>query len=248
MDEQQRQRYCAAAERGDLRPQFNPLAAAALSRLDNLQEMQPILLDRFSQLRRPIADASRGVEPAMRLSDIGSFLYLIETLRRLQYPNLEEMLGILLDEFSPYEERSYDELSLWCIVQLSRTHDKYVRRFWPEVFRLDVNFRNADWRPNPDCHLIDQPYRLTDLVLYYYEIYTRGIYIQVVGQPWNNRKAFPSVGNWLEVLWPELAPEQREIARRAAQAMRIASPNHSIYSGDTLALLAKRDRQGQEER
>src|SRR5436309_15583271 len=102
MDDEQRQRYRVEAERGDLRPQFNRHAPAALADLVSLRGIEPILLDRFSQFHRPIADASIAAGPEARLSDFGAFLYLVETLRRLHYPNLEEMLGILLDEFSPF--------------------------------------------------------------------------------------------------------------------------------------------------
>ncbi len=216
VDEEQRARYRTEAERGDLRPQVNPHAPAALGELGPLHELRPILLDRFWQLRRPIADALRSPAPEMRLSDIGSFLYLVETLRRLGYPNIEEMLGILLDEFSPFEERSYDELYLWCIVQLCRTDAKYVQRYWPDVLLLDVNFRNEDWRHDADCHLIDQPYRLTDLVLYYYAIYTRN----------RRHPLIPSttIGVQIRDLFPGLTPAQRLVASRAVRRLRRPDP------------------------
>jgi hypothetical protein len=221
MNDEQRERYRTEAERGDLRPQFNPHAPAALAGVGPLHGIEPVLLDRFSQLRRPIADASQGPEPDMRLSDIASFLYLVETLQRLNYPNVEEMLCILLDQFSPYEEHSYDELHLWCIVQLSRTDGKYVRRFWPEVFSLDAHFRNGDWRHDPECHLIDQPYRLTDLVFYYYDLCTRA-----------PRPRWPSVGSHLSGLWPDLNVEQQATVRRAVQRLRGFSPKYAVMYGD----------------
>lgn len=235
MNDPRQERYRTEAERGDLRPQFNRHAPAALASLTALPGLEPILLDRLTQLHRPIADASLGVDPALRLSDIGSFLYLIETLRRLAYPNVEDMLCILLDAFSPYEDRSYDELYLWCVVELSRTDGKYVQRFWPEVFRLDANFRSGDWQRSSDLQLVDQPYRLTDLLLYYYEVYTRS--------PRRQWERHPSVGNWLERLWPELDAEQRATVRRAARDLRTLSRDHAIRSGDTLALLDRRERQ-----
>jgi hypothetical protein len=236
VDASQWQRFLTEAERGDLRPQFNRYAAAARHwELGPWPELQPILLDRFSQLHRPIADASRAAGPEARLSDIGSFLYLVETLRRLNYPNVEEMLCILLDDFSPHEERSYDELYLWCVVELSRVDGKYVRRFWPEVFGLDANFRGGDWRRDPECHLIDQPYRLTDLVFYYYEINTRA--------PRQHGGRRPSVGSHLSALWRDLNADQQATVRRSAQDLRGLSPKHTVDFGDALGLLTERDRQ-----
>src|SRR4051812_20578695 len=83
------------------------------------------------------------------------------------------MVGILPGEFSPFEEGADDELYLWCLVQLSRAGEQYVRRYWPDVLQLDANFRAGVRVRPPDTHLIDRPYRLTDLLLYYFALYTR---------------------------------------------------------------------------
>src|SRR5262245_10146826 len=105
------------AERGDLRPQFNPNSVGNWQPLPGERgELEKALLDRFLELARPIADASRGAGPKARLQDAGRFFYLVEALKRLAPDRLQETLRVLLDEFSQLEERSYDELYLWAIV------------------------------------------------------------------------------------------------------------------------------------
>jgi hypothetical protein len=105
--------YLKQAEHGDLRPQLNPLSPV-LARWSEDQAARailvPVLLQRFTELARPIGDASRGARPELRLSDAGRFFYLVEALQRSGCRQVEETLLVLLDEFAQLEERSYDEL------------------------------------------------------------------------------------------------------------------------------------------
>src|SRR5262249_31859898 len=181
----------------------------------DLKAIEPILIDRLFQLARPIADAStwdglaiRPTRPAgeTRLQDAGRFFYLVETLIRLGYPRLDEMLLLVLDEFSLLTERSYDELFLWCIVQLSRTDIRHARLFWPQALALDLRYRLARWRRPPGTRLFDLPYRLTDLIFYYYVIYT------LHGRDPRTGNPIPSLGRCLGSFAKGLARPERELA------------------------------------
>src|SRR5262245_42707978 len=109
MSEQLRQ-WIDKALHGDLRPQLTRgtvLDAPSLT-AEDAAALQPILIDRFLQLARPIANASVSDGPEMRLQDAGPFFYLVETLKRLGYDQLEQTLCIILDEFAELDERSYN--------------------------------------------------------------------------------------------------------------------------------------------
>jgi hypothetical protein len=165
------------AEQGDLRPQFNPHAVITwpVDSRDGLFDRSAVrqaLSHRFFELSRPIADGCREPGLNMRLGDAGRFFYLIETLQRLGYDSIEQTLLVLLDEFSLLEQRSYDELYLWSIVELSRRNPEYVDTFWPMALTLDLRFRSASWKRLDDRGLVDWPYRLTELVMYFYVHYT----------------------------------------------------------------------------
>lgn len=164
------------AESGDLRPQVNPQAIVRNVRAVDEQMRSPVvrvLLQRFLALARPIGDASRGPRPDLRLQDAGPFFYLVETLARLDCSEMEATLLILLDDFAQMEPRSYDELYLWSLVQLCRTDPRHVDTFWPMVVALDVRYRSSEWKRPAGVPLNEQPYRLTELLLYYYLVYTR---------------------------------------------------------------------------
>jgi hypothetical protein len=209
------------AEFGDLRPQFNPNAPLVSQVLpEELSTLETILLDRFFALARPIADASTSQAPDLRLSDAGRFFYLIETLKRFRYPRLNETLQIILDEFLNLDERSYDELYLWCLVQLSLTDQQYAQAFWPHVFSLDLRYRNRPWQRPSGVHAYEAPYRLTDLLFYYYILYAkqrqlRHTYDRVQGWRYQERPASPSVGAILLALKPALSAGQLLVIDRA---------------------------------
>jgi hypothetical protein len=169
------------AERGDLRPQFNP--SSPVTGQPAPPEVEPtknILLDRLFELSRPIGDASQIDEsqaaccPQLRLSDIGRFLYLLEALERLGGVALDETLLVILDQFQALEPSSYDELYLWSIVHLSRLAPRHARTFWPLVIELDLRYRAAPWRRPEGRAIVDLPYRLTELLFYYYALHARG--------------------------------------------------------------------------
>ncbi|MGE3808648.1 MAG: hypothetical protein AB7K24_28615 [Gemmataceae bacterium] len=240
------------AEAGDLRPQFNSQALVAWRDLPtNLAELEPILRDRFFQLARPIADASQGSIADMRLSDAGRFFYLVETLERMGYQKLEETLLMILDEFQQLEPGSYNELYLWSIVELSRTDTKYVHAFWPMVLALDERYRGADWQRAPGVHPVDQPYRLCELVFYYFVISTLHILDPrledgerqpdphaAAWEPGERRRRYPSLGTCLMRLWPGLPVGQREIVGNTLRALRSQQPNLKLY-GDAYSMLFK---------
>jgi hypothetical protein len=247
------QRLLHEAENGDLRPQFNPQAPAAWNNLPlDLASLEPILLDRFFQLARPIADASilqvnppksdrhffastwpieqAGLATDFGLHDAGRFFYLIETLKRLGYQGLEATLLMILDDFCQLDSRSYDELYLWSIVQLSRIDVKYARQFWPLIITLDLRYRAANWKRPRMTHVYEQPYRLTDLVFYYYEIYTKD-------RDSNGLSRFPSLGACLLQIIPDLSSEQLSLASIALGELETAEQRPSY--GDALGLVSR---------
>ena len=199
-------------EHGDLRPQFNPRAFAALTDLaGDWKAVEPILIDRLFQLSRPIANAGAGPGNGTRLQDASHFFNLIHTLRG--YPRLEEMLLIVLDEFLLLTERSYDELFLWCIVQLSRTDYRFVKTFWPQAIALDLRYRPAPWRRPTDTQLFEQPYRLTDLIFYFYVLYT------LHGRDPRTGRAIPSLGLCLQRLARDLSEKERGLVQQAVKEL-----------------------------
>ncbi len=213
------------AERGDLRPQFNPNAAVTWQPLpEELKEIEPVLIDRFLDLARPIADSHAGAGPGSRLQDAGRFFYLIETLRRLGFTRLEETLCVLLDEFAQLDERSYDELYLWCIVELSRSDPKYVDTYWPQVLSLDARYRSEPWTRPAGVPLVEQPYRFTELLFYYYALYTITPHTGMTAQPGLVRVEAPSLGGRLKRVEPRLSDEQVEVARLALDELYAADP------------------------
>src|SRR5262249_51619275 len=191
---------------------------------------------------RPIADASTGPHAAMRLQDAGSFFYLMETLKRLGCPRLEETLGILLDEFLHLEERSYDEVYLWCLVELSRTRPVHVRTYWPQVFSLDLLHRPAAWQRPTGVALVDQPYRLTDLLFYYYVLNT--LHLQVpatdyMGRPRVRHDRVPlTLARCLASIAGDLSEAQLELVRRALSELPVLEKRRPAF-GDALGLLAQ---------
>jgi hypothetical protein len=237
------------AERGDLRPQFNPGAAVMWQPLPGEREqVEPVLFDRFLELSRPIADASTGAGPQGRLQDAGRFFYLVEALRRLGCARLEETLCVLLDEFAHLDERSYDELYLWCLVELSRTGPAYVDTYWPQVLALDTRYRAEPWQRPEGVHPVEQPYRMTDLLFYYYVLYT----LNRVGPPLLSHgnvrtdvvPGTPTLGRQLKRIAPQLSAEQVEIARQALQELEVAEPQRPAF-GDALGLLPRSANPGQ---
>jgi hypothetical protein len=222
------------AERGDLRPQFNPNAAITWLPSE-LKEIEPVLIDRFLDLARPIADSSAGAGPGSRLQDAGRFFYLVETLKRLGFARLEETLCVLLDEFAQLDERSYNELYLWCLIELGRTDPKHVDTYWPLVLALDARYRSEPWQRPKDVSLVEQPYRFTDLLFYYYALYTITPHTGTTLVPSAVRIESPSLGGRVKRIARELTAEHVEIARRALEELLAAEPR-PVFD-DALGLL-----------
>ena len=226
------------AERGDLRPQFNPAAAVTWQPLPGeLARVEPVLFDRFLDLARPIVDARTVTGPEARLQDAGRFFYLIEALKRLGCARLPDILGVLLDEFAQLDERSYDELYLWCIVELSRTDAAHAATYWPQVMALDARYRGEVWQRPAGTHPVERPYRMTELLFYYYVLYTltpvlvyqsalRRLATQRAGSLWDHLKGIAA----------GLGAEQVKITRQALRALSACEPRRPDF-GDALGLL-----------
>lgn len=201
------------AASGDLRPQFNE--HSLLRRLElpgDPGAFEAVLRQRFFQLARPIADASTGATSDMRLQDAGRFFYLIETLQRLGFSPLDETLLVILDEFLQLEPSAYDELYLWCIVQLSRSERRHVESFWPMAIALDQRYRAAPWSRPAGAAIVDQPYRFTELLFYFYTLY-----MPENDSTWKRapgvsmQKRYPSLGFCLTCVAPGLNGQQIDL-------------------------------------
>lgn len=198
------------AAEGDLRPQFN--AGALLNRRhlpDDPAAFEAVLRQRFFELSRPIADASQSDASDMRLGDAGRFFYLIESLQRLGYAAIEETLLIILDEFLQLEPSAYNELYLWSIVQLSRHDRRHVENFWPMAIALDQRYRAAAWDRPVGCKAVDLPYRFTELLFYFYTLYT--LHNDSTAAPLSTisvHKKYASLGFCLTTVGPQLGEAQ----------------------------------------
>jgi hypothetical protein len=232
------------AEHGDLRPQVNDKAPICWQALPaDLQTIEPILVDRFFQLARPIADARTGATADMRLQDAGPFFYLLDTLKRFGSRRLTETLLILLDEFSQLTPDSYNELYLWCIIELSRTDPSHFRTFWPQVIALDLQYRPQPWQRPAGAEVFEQPHWLTELVLYYYVLYTLKLPAIYTSPPSRRRPLSPylSLGRCVEELVPLLSEEQIALVRLALKQLIASEPRRAAF-GDALGLLTSAGR------
>ncbi len=196
------------------------------------------VLQRFFELSRPIGDASRGGE-ALRLHDAAAFFSLFESLRHLGCAELNETLLIVLDDFAQLEPRSYDELYLWCIVELSRSDIRYVEQFWPMVLALDVRYRGAAWQRPKEVSLIEQPYRLIELVFYYYVLYTLPL-------ERGGNCTVPLLARCVERILDRLSSSQRELMQQTLRDLAKATRHgddedrrHSTEISDASGLLQK---------
>lgn len=136
------------------------------------EEAESDLIGMLFQYSRPIADASQETRGDMRLLPAGVFFETVHVFEFYNRQRLEETLLMLLDDFSRLDQHSYSELYLWCIVQLSRMNPVHVGTFWPLVLDLDLRYRAVSWQRPDSVALVDQPYRLTELVFYFYVINT----------------------------------------------------------------------------
>jgi len=227
------------AESGDLRFQHNPEAVRlwqlASGHVAEKAAARQLLLRRFFELSRPIGDASKGRDESLRLSDAGRFFNLVDTLKHLGCEQIDETLLVLLDDFAQLDERSYDEVYLWSIVHLSRKDVQHVETFWPMVVALDLRYRGAAWNRPKGVGCPEQPYRLAELLFYYFHLYTLN------RTP--THAVYDARRGWL---YPEPLP-QREIERPSLDKalLRIASTlvgEGRVLLLDTLEALAKAER------
>jgi hypothetical protein len=235
------------AEHGDLRPQFNRHAVTTwdLTRLNGslgLDELQRILLNRFFELSRPIADACHEPGLNMRLSDAGRFFYLIETLEHCGCRQIEDTLLVFLDEFSQLEQRSYDELYLWSIVELSRRNPEHVERFWPMVLTLDLRFRADPWQRPEGEPLVDEPYRLFELLVCFFVVYTRALESsgrQRQESPYSliYRRRYPPLATYLRRFVHQLDNDQRSLLMDTIRPMSRQQRRPEI--GDAFGVLLR---------
>jgi hypothetical protein len=131
-----------------------------------------VLLGRFFEMSRPIADGFHEPGLDMQISDPARFFELVGRLEQLGYDGIEQTLLMLLDEFAQLEQRSYDELYLWSIVELSRRNGDHVEMLWPMVLTLDLRFRAEPWKRPREFTLLDRPYRFAELLMYFYVLAT----------------------------------------------------------------------------
>lgn len=226
------------AERGDLRPQMNADSVLLASGAE-LRKVERVLLDRLFHLSRPIGCAATATSGDLRLSDSGQFFYLIEALRRGGGAPLDETLLVILDDFLQLTERSYDELYLWSIVELSRRDARHVEVFWPAVIALDQRFRYEPWERPAGATLIDQPYRMCELLFYYYAVST--IHLKKQQQPRKRQsqesQPLPSLGRCLGRIAPQLTAEQRQLVGDTLQQME-RGDRRALY-GDAYGMLMR---------
>jgi hypothetical protein len=223
------------AERGDLRPQFNPRSVVTWPLESgnghfDPKVIVPALANRFFELARPIADAHREPGLNMRISDAGRFFYLIEALERLGYQGVEGMLLVFLDEFSQLEQRSYDELYLWSIVELSRRNPDHIDTFWPMALTLDMRFRASPWERPADYSLVDLPYRMFELVMYYYAF-------QTIYRAANGRRRYPSLLSCLRRIRGKLSESEDDLLMETLRDL--ARHERRPAFGDAHGLLLK---------
>lgn len=223
------------AERGELRPQLNPRSVVtwpleARNGHFDAKAVVAALANRFFELARPIADAHREPGLNMRIADAGRFFYLVEALERLGYQGVESMLLVFLDEFSQLEQRSYDELYLWSIVELSRRNPQHIETFWPMALTLDMRFRASSWQRPADLELVDLPYRMTELVMYYYALHT-------VYRRSNGRPRYDSLATCLRRILRKLSKSEAELMMETLRDL--ARHQRRPAFGDAHGLLLK---------
>lgn len=204
------------------------------------------LLGRLFEMSRPIADGFHEPGLDMRLGDPARFFEIVCGLERLNYPNIEQSLLMLLDEFAQLEQRSYDELYLWSIVELSRRQGDHVEMLWPMVLTLDLRFRTEPWERPDEFTLLDRPYRLTELVMYFYVLATHETgpepdeFGDVEPVPVPERPRYPALATCLCRIRDQLNDEQRTLMVNTLRELA-HNERHPAY-GDALGLLLRRRR------
>lgn len=197
----------------------------------DLKDIEPFLVDRLLQFARPIADACAAPTGHMRLQDAGKFFLVVDAFTLFHRQRLEETLLVVLDEFAHLDPRAYDELYLWSIVWLSRLDWRHVETFWPLVFALDLRYRGAEWKRPRGVALVDQPYRFTELLFYFYVLNT------LQRRARSGMRVFPSLAACLRFLASALSGEQKALVVRTLRDLA-QSEERPAY-GDAVGLLLR---------
>ncbi|MFN3730534.1 MAG: hypothetical protein ACK4XJ_12635 [Fimbriimonadaceae bacterium] len=189
----------------DFRPQVNPaLLAAWRIAADQLSTFEPVLVDGLFRLARPIPDPRDPSRAPAPLQDAGQFFYLFELLRRCHPEGWQDTVRVLLDDFCRLDEQAYQDVFLWGIVELSRFDVRHVEMFWPMVLDLDLTYRAAPWPRPAGVRLTEQPYRMLELLFYFYVLYTRS----------RGAGRFLSLGTCLLRVAERWSAEQLDLARQ----------------------------------
>ena len=197
----------------------------------NPNDIEPLLLDKLHLYARPIADARTESRAARRLQDPGTFFFTIEIFERFDRQRTEETLLMVLDEFSGLESSAYDELYLWSILHLSRTQPHHAANFWPLVLALDLRYRSEPWQRPPDAAIVDQPYRLTELLFYFYVLYT------LHRQARDGSRRYPSLVSCLQRSAPDLPDDAFGLVLEVLEGLR--APQKRPAFSDALGLLRR---------
>jgi hypothetical protein len=212
------------------------------------RQIEPILLNRFLPLAKPIADGRSHPRPDMRLDDAGPFFYLVETLERIGGTRLHETLLMFLDEFAQLEQRSYDQLFLWSIVQLSRSEPRSIETFWPLAVALDLRYRPEPWARPVGTTPFEQPYRFIELLFTTYVKYTLQRWLDPGEAPPRVKRRYPSLLTCLKRVTPLLPDDQREVLFDTLREMarhELTKERKTVAFSDALSYLQKAGGNGQ---
>lgn len=202
-----------------------------------------LLHNRFFELSRPIADAFHEPGLDMQVGNPDRFFATVQALDRLGYGGLEQSLLVLLDEFAQLEQRSYDELYLWSIIELSRRNGDQVETLWPMVLTLDLRFRAEPWQRPAEFSLLDRPYRMTELVMYFYVLATHepepdDLYlVEDEAQAVPPRRRYPPLATCLRRIRRQLSEEQTALMKNTLRELA-RTERHPAF-GDAHGLLLR---------
>ena len=195
------------------------------------KDIEPLLLDKLHLYARPIADARANSRADMRLQDPGTFFFTIETFERFDRQRTEETLRTVLDEFIGLDPSAYDELYLWSILHLSRMEPGHVAVFWPLAIALDLRYRSQPWERPPGIAMADQPYRLTELLFYFYVLYT------LHREPGDGNRRYPSLVSCLRRFVEELPDDAHGLVLEVLEGLARAHRRPAF--GDALGVLRR---------
>lgn len=205
--------------------------------VDPVAEIEPVVLGTCFEYSRPIADAARAPRSDMRLLDAAAFFEGARIFALYDAVRLEETLLLLLDDFCRLDEHSYNQMYLWCLVQLARMNPVHVGAFWPLVLDLDLRYRAEPWQRPDGVDLVDQPYRLTELLFYFYVINTLQRTATEEGAT-QTQRPYASLASSLAALQRHLSDAQWELMIDTLR--ELARTQRRPEFGDACGLLLRR--------